>query len=106
MKPHIRFPLLPCTDVAVLAPRDDSDFGSLSFHHRAEGCFTDFALCFGPGSVKSLALLHRALGACLDTYCPGLVSALPNYALEEQEEASAMREQVDREWTRINTEED
>ena len=107
MKNSIRFALTPGTDVAILAPKDSDDFGSMAFHAKQDnGVFTDFTVCFGPGSVTQLALLHRALGAILDTYCPGLVSPLPHYAFEEIEEAQTEMAKLNREWIRINQEED
>ena len=107
MKNSIRFAITRGTDVGILAPKDSDDFGSLAFHARPnDGVSTDFSVCFGPGSVTQLALLHRALGAILDTYCPGLASPLPHYAFEELEEAQAEMEKLNQEWIRINQEED
>ena len=107
MKNSIRFALTPGTDVGILAPKDSDDFGSMAFHTRPQnGVFTDFNVCFGPGSVTQLALLHRALGVILDTYCPGLTSPLPHYAFEEIEEAQSAMAKLNNEWIRINQEED
>ena len=107
MKTHIRFPIAPGTDLAIMAPRGSDDFFSLAFHARTQnGVFNDFAICLGPESVTQVALLHRALGCILDTYCPGLVSPLPHYAFEETEEAQTETDKINQEWTRINQEED
>ena len=107
MKNSIRFTLTPGTDVGIVAPKDSDDFWSLAFHTKHQnGVFSDFTVCLGPGSVTEVALLHRALGAILDTYCPGLASPLPHYAFEEIEEAQAEMAKLNREWIRINQEED
>ena len=107
MKNSIRFALTPGTYVGILAPKDSDDFGSMAFHARPnDGVSTDFNVCFGPGSVTQLALLHRALEVILDTYCPGLTSPLPSSAFEEMEEAQSEMAKLNQEWTRINQEED
>lgn len=109
MKDHIRFPLrhTDAVDVSILPPRDSDDFLSLVFHTKnLAGTITDFSVYCGPNDLLGLALLHRALGHCLDVYCPGLASPLPHYAFEEQDEANRQKEKLDREWNRINLEGD